>query len=359
MAVKGTPALLRTLNQGALMQQLRDRGPLSRAQLARDTGLSKPTVSQGWAELELPGLVRAVGPAAPARGRTAILYEPDPTAGYVVGIDIGRAWIRVAVADLGGSIIARRDSPNRARTGAAVVRTVAREARAAVKEAGIGWKRVVHTVVGSPGVFDPSTGRLWHAPNLPDWSKPGLADELRAALSPSTAIDNDANLAAVGERDFGRGQEARTFVYLELGTGLGVGIVIDGELYRGARGAAGEVGYIPWPGDGAARRSERGRLEEAPSAAAVVASARDAGMRGELTAKGVFDAARKGNTRALRAVDIEADRVAHLLATITAVVDPEFIVLGGGIGGSADLLRPRVEERLRDLTPLETRVEQS
>src|SRR3954454_21347893 len=359
MAVKGTPALLRTLNQGALMQRLREGGPRSRAQLARDTGLSKPTVSQALAELETAGLVRPVGRAAPSRGRTAILYEPDPTAGYVVGINIGRAWVRVAVADLAGTILARSDTPNRARTGAAVVRTVAREARATVKQAGIGWRRVVHTGGGRPGVFDPGTGRLWHAPNLPDWSKPGLADELRAALSPSTAIDNDANLAAVGERDFGRGQEARTFVYLELGTGLGVGIVIDGELYRGARGAAGEVGYIPWRVDGAVARSERGRVEEATSAAAVLASAREAGMRGELTAKDVFDAARKSNTRALRAVDIEADRVAHLLATITAVVDPEFIVLGGGIGGSADLLRPRVEERLRDLTPLETRVEQS
>src|SRR3954449_9941247 len=359
MGVKATPALLRTLNQGALMQRLRDEGQLSRAQLARDTGLSKPTVSQALAELETAGLVRSVGLAAPSRGRTALLYEPDPTAGYVVGIDIGRAWIRIAVADLTGTILARSDSPNRARTAAAVVRTVAREARATVKQAGIGWKRVVHTVVGSPGVFDPGTGRLWHAPNLPDWSKAGLADELRDALTPSTAIDNDANLAAVGERDFGRGRDARNFVYVELGTGLGVGIVIDGEIYRGARGAAGEVGYIPWPGDGAAGRSERGRLEEATSAAAVVASARDAGMRGELTAKDVFDKARAGDAKALRAVDMEAERVAHLLATITALVDPEFIVLGGGIGGSADLLRPRVEERLRDLTPLETRVEQS
>src|SRR4051812_36067839 len=197
MEVKGTPALLRTLNQGALMQRLREAGPLSRAQLARDTGLSKPTVSQALAELETAGLVRSVGLAAPSRGRTALLYEPDPTAGYVVGIDIGRAWIRIAVADLTGTILARSDTPNRARTAAAVVRTVAREARATVKQAGIGWRRVVHTVVGSPGVFDPATGRLWHAPNLPDWSKPGLADELRAALSPSTAIDNDANLAAV------------------------------------------------------------------------------------------------------------------------------------------------------------------
>lgn len=356
MAVKGTPSLLRTLNQGALMQRLREDGPLSRAQLSRDTGLSKPTVSQALAELEAVGLVRPVGRAAPARGRTAILYEPDPTAGYVVGIDIGRAWIRVAVADLSGAVIARSETPNRARTAAAVVRSVAREARAAVKQAGIGWKRVVHTVVGSPGVFDPSTGRLWHAPNLPDWSKAGLAQELRDALTPSTAIENDANLAAVGERDFGRGRAARNFVYVELGTGLGVGIVIDGEIHRGARGAAGEVGYIPWPG---APRSERGRLEEVTSAAAVVAAAREAGMRGELTAKDVFDAARAGDAKALRAVDEEAVRVAHLLATLAAVVDPEFIVLGGGIGGSSDLLRPRIEGQLRELTPLETHVEES
>src|SRR3954467_6730332 len=278
MGVKATPALLRTLNQGALMQRLRDEGQLSRAQLARDTGLSKPTVSQALAELEAAGLVRAVGPAAPGRGRTAMLYEPAPTAGSVVGIDIGRAWIRIAVADLAGAIIARSDTPNRARTAAAVVRTVARDARAAVKHAGIGWKRVVHTVVGSPGVFDPATGRLWHAPNLPDWSKPGLADELGNALTPSLAIDNHATLAGVGERDFGVGRDARNFVYVELGTGLGAGIVIDGELYRGARGGAGEVGYIPWPA-AATGRSERGRLQAAAPAAAGGRAGRGGGTR--------------------------------------------------------------------------------
>src|SRR3954464_15937192 len=121
MEVKGTPGLLRTLNQGALIQRLRDDGPLSRAQLARDTGLSKPTVSQALAELEAAGLVRAVCPAAPGRGRTAMLYEPDPTAGYVLGSDIGRAWIRIAVAYLSGAIIARSDTPIRSRTAAAFV----------------------------------------------------------------------------------------------------------------------------------------------------------------------------------------------------------------------------------------------
>src|SRR5881394_985315 len=134
MGVKATPALLRTPNQGALMQRLRDEGPLSRAQLARDTGLSKPTVSQALAELEAAGLVRAVGPAAPSRGRTGMLYEPDPTAGYVVGIDIGRAWIRVAVADLAGTVVGRSDTRNRARSAENVVRTAATQARDVVAE---------------------------------------------------------------------------------------------------------------------------------------------------------------------------------------------------------------------------------
>src|SRR5436305_12642621 len=129
----GTPALLRTLNQRALLDRLRRDGPLSRADLARRSRLSKPTVSQALAGLEEAGLVRAVGPAAPSRGRTAMLYEPDPTPAHVLGIDIGRAWIRVAVADLAGEIMARSQTPNRAHTAGAVVRTTAREARAAVK----------------------------------------------------------------------------------------------------------------------------------------------------------------------------------------------------------------------------------
>src|SRR5438067_10143389 len=131
----GTPALLRTHNQRALLERLRRNGPLSRADLARQSGLSKPTVSQALADLEEAGLVRVVGRAAPSRGRTAMLYEPDPRAGYVVGIDIGRAWIRVAVADLAGQVVSRSDARNRARSAESVVRTVATPARAAVSEA--------------------------------------------------------------------------------------------------------------------------------------------------------------------------------------------------------------------------------
>ena len=353
----GTPRLLRAHNERALLECLRSAGPSSRPDLARIAGLSKPTVSQALANLESVGLVRPVGPASPSLGRTAMLYEVDPTAGYVVGIDIGRAWIRVAAADLSGEIVARRDERNRARSGSALVRSVAAVAHEVVEAAGLTWKQVAHTVVGGPGVFDPDSDRLRHAPNVPGWSRPGVMSELREALPPTVALDNDANLAAVGERSYGSGRDARTFVYVSVGTGIGMGVIIDGELYRGAHGAAGEVGYLPLGEDGAggaagrdARR--RGILEEAASADAVVRTAKRLGMQGATSAKRVFAAARAGDELALAAVDAEAQRLALVVGTVAAIVDPEFVLLGGGVGSNIDLLRPPLERRLGELTPL-------
>jgi predicted NBD/HSP70 family sugar kinase len=359
-APPGTPRLLRAHNERAVLEHLRAAGPSSRPGLARIAGLSKPTVSQALANLEAAGLVRRVGPASPSMGRTAMLYEADPTAGYVVGIDIGRSWIRVAAADLSGEIVARRDERNRARGAATIVKAVGELAHEVVATAGVRWSRVAHAVVGGPGVFDPDSDRLRHAPNLPGWSRPGVMSRLREALRPTVTLDNDANLAAVGERTYGSGRDARTFVYVSVGTGIGMGVIIDGELYRGAHGAAGEVGYIPLGTDdvpaGGRDAKRRGILEEAASADAVVRTAERLGMKDATSAKRVFSAARAGDELALAAVEAEANRLALVVGTVAAIVDPEFVLLGGGIGGNIDLLRPPLERRLAELTPLAPRV---
>ena len=355
-APPGTPRLLRAHNERAVLEHLRAAGPSSRPGLARIAGLSKPTVSQALANLEAVGLVRPVGPASPSMGRTAMLYEADPTAGYVVGIDVGRAWIRVAAADLSGAIVARRDERNRARGAAALVKSVGEVAHDVVAAAGLTWRKVAHTVVGGPGVFDPDSDRLRHAPNLPGWSRPGVMSSLREALPPTVTLDNDANLAAVGERTYGSGRDARTFVYVSVGTGIGMGVIIDGELYRGAHGAAGEVGYLPLGDEDEQARGpdakRRGILEEAASADAVVRTAKRLGMKGATSAKRVFSAARAGDELALAAVEAEANRLALVVGTVAAIVDPEFVLLGGGIGSNIDLLRPPLERRLAELTPL-------
>jgi predicted NBD/HSP70 family sugar kinase len=353
--------LLRALNERTILDLLRRAGTASRAQLARDSGLSKPTVSQALANLERAGLVREIGLQTPPRGRAAVVYEPNGKAGYVVGIDIGRSFIRVAAADLSGEIVARLDVPNRARSATSVVQAAAEVAHEVIADAGLTWKQVIHTVVGSPGIFDPASGRLQLAPNLPGWTRRGLVDALHDALDSSLAIDNDINLAALGERAFGVGTDARSFVYVSVGTGVGMGIVIDGALYRGAHGVAGEIGYLPFPSGGAPspRARDRGLFEEAASATAVVATARELGMPGPLSAKRIFAAARAADPIALAAVEREAQRLALVVATVAAVVDPELVVLGGGVGANTDLLLGPLERELERITPLHPHVVES
>ena len=353
----GRPRLLRAINERAVLERLRRAGQASRTELSTGTGLSKPTVGLALANLERAGLVRAAGQRTGERGRSALLYELDPTAAHVAGIDVGRSWVRVAVADLSGEVVARRDERSRARSGAAIVGLVHDLAHEVVAEAGVPWSDVVHAVVGSPGVLDPAAGRLRYAPNLPGWTRPGLIDDLRAALTPSLAVDNDTNLAALGERAYGHGREASNFVYLSIGTGIGMGIVVGGELYRGARGAAGEVGFLPLADGGLGTPSGRtrargGALEEAAAAGGVVRTGREMGMRGALTAERIFNAAKAGDATALATVQAEAERLAVVVAAVAAIVDPELVVLGGGIGANADVLLPHLERAVENLTPL-------
>ena len=359
----GIPSLLRAINERALLEYLRTHEPTSRAQLARATGLSKPTVSQALAGLESAGLVRAVGSSMASKGgRIAILYESNPDAGYVVGVDVGRGWVRAAVANLHSQIIARNDKPNDAQSASELVTLINHLARDVVAQAGLSWSQVIHAVIGTPGVFDEPSKRVLFASNLPDWGRHGLVTELQVAFGLSLTVENDANLAALGERSFGWGSSANTFVYVTIGTGVGMGIVINGVLYRGARGAAGEIGFLPFGLDdilkesGNISESYLGMFEEATAAEAIVRQAQKLGLPASLSPRQIFDAAQQGDRKALAVVEQEGYRLALAIAAISAVLDPALIVLGGGIGQRCELLLPPLERRLQQLTPLRPRI---
>ncbi|MGW1254639.1 ROK family protein [Streptomyces sp. NPDC002513] len=342
---------LRSANERLLLDRLRTAGAASRAQLARETGLSKPTVSSALAALEQAGLVREAGTHTPERGRMAVLYAPDPAAGYALGIDIGRGWLRIAVADLAGEVVARSDVRNRARTSGALADLVVGTARQVITGSGARPEEVAHAVVGTPGVYDEERRRVRYAIHLPGWGRAGLFDRMREELGIPLEVHNDANLAALGEYTYGVGAGSRLFAYILIGTGLGMGVVCEGRLFTGAHGGAGEIGFLPWPG-----RQKPKTLEDAVSGVAVVESARAFGMTGKLTAKTVFDAARQGHPAAARAVELEGERIAHTVAATAAVLDPDLVVLGGGVGHSVDLLLRPVRETLRALTPLRPKV---
>lgn len=345
------PQRQRSGNERLLLDRLRSAGPASRAQLARETGLSKPTVSSALAALEATGLVREAGTHIPERGRSAVLYAPDPTAGYALGIDIGRAWLRVALADLDGTVVARSEVRNQARTSGTMADLVVATAHQLVAGSGVDADKIAQAVVGTPGVYDAEKRRVRYAQHLPGWGRPGLFDRMRDGLGMPLAVHNDANLAALGEYTFGVGAGSRLFVYVMIGTGLGMGVVSEGRLFTGAHGGAGEIGFLPWPG-----RRGADTLEGAVSGDAVVAAARSHGMAGLLTAKDVFEAARAGDPAAVKAVELEGERLAHTVAAVAAVLDPDLVVLGGGVGHSADLLLRTVRETLRALTPLRPKV---
>jgi predicted NBD/HSP70 family sugar kinase len=332
--VAARPQLIRAMNEQLLLERVRYEGPVSRAELARSSGLSKPTVGLALANLEADGLVRVAGHRTGVRGPAALLYEVRPEAGYVLGLDVGREFLRGAIADLSGNVRAktnRRAHDASAHGRLAELRSLAGELTTA---AGIRQSKVTQTVVGSPGVYDPGRGALTLAGNLPGWERPGVLAELREIFGHTTIVENDVDLAALAERDHGHGRAVDTFAFVSVGTGVGMGLIIDGKLHRGAHGAAGEIAYLPLSSDlvDPAEARRHGLFEAAASAAAVVRTARRNGLAGSLSARRVFAAATAGDARAQVAVDEEATLIAKAVGVIMAVVDPEMIVLGGGIG---------------------------
>lgn len=339
-----------------MLEFIRQSGPVARAQIARDTGLSKPTVSQALAALERARLVREAGRTSGGKGPTALLYELNPKAGWVVGLDVGRGWVRAAIADLTGEIVARHDERARVRSAATLIGQLGEIAHGLAAEAGIRWRQVTFAMVGSPGVFEPTRGQVSLAHNLPGWGRQGLVEAVQRELGTNIAFENDVNLAAMGERWRGLGKDVDDFVYLHVGTGVGLGLVFNGELFRGASGAAGEIAYLPIgvPDPHEPRSRRRGALERSLGADGVVAAARLEGMRPPLTAKKVFAAARKGDDRALRVVAKVAELIALAIASVVPVVDPDLVILGGGIGHNGDLLLEPVTAELRTLSPFHT-----
>jgi predicted NBD/HSP70 family sugar kinase len=353
--VARTTAVVRVINERAVYEQIRRLGTASASQLVAATGLSKATIGLAFGSLERVGLISQVGHRVGQVGRAPRLYEIRPDAGRAMAVDVGASWIRLAVADLSGAITARADHRVRALAASALAEQIGELARATAADAGVALDDINHTVVGFPGIYEPDADRIMAAPNLPGWQVPGSVAALRAQLGPRFSIDNDVNLATVAEQEHGAGADAANFVFVSVGTGIGMGIVIGGDLYRGSSGRAGEISFLP-VGDGPGQLPapdvrQHGILETVASADGVLSAAKRLGMTAA-SAEQVFDAARSGDDAAIRVVHDEASHLARALAAVIAVLDPGLIVIGGGVGGNADLLLEPTKRLLGDLLAL-------
>lgn len=360
----GTPRLLRQLNDRAALELLLSSGPLTRAELGEYTGLSKVTAGQLLSRLEERDLVAVVGEQAGGRGPNAALYGVVPSCAYVVGLDVLPDRISAGVADITGTLVAEvsadpsgHDDP---------VRLVRSAVSQACESAGIGVDRLRAFVIGTRGVVDPCTGDVRFSFDLPSWHN-GVLAELRRDLGVPVTIENDVNLAALAERAYGAALGVDDFVLVWAGVGQGLGVMLGGRLHRGFTGGAGEIGWLPVPGEPLptdVSEPQSGSFQRLVGGDAVTGLANahgigpgpgsDPASDGSFVGDHVRTAVAEGAEAFL---DELAGRLAVGVAAVAVVLDPGLIVLSGDVGrAGGDALAARVQDAVARFCPSQPRV---
>ncbi|OAH14841.1 N-acetylglucosamine repressor [Streptomyces jeddahensis] len=365
-----SPSTARAINDRLALRLLQQQGPLTAGQLKQLTGLSRPTVADLVERLQSAGLITVVGEAgADRRGPNARLYGILADRAHLAALDVRTDGLTVVVADLLGTVLAEASVPigGDTGTGPAVEQAVALVERTA-KEAGA--ERLHSIGVGAPGLIDPATGELRDSSGLPAWHR-RLAGALQERLAAGVLVENETNLAALAEQRDGAAADRDTFVLLWLGHGVGAAVVLDGALRRGASGGTGEIGFLPVPGTSELPSATAcdGGFHSLAGAAAIAELAVQHGLLtplalNELPAAALVRqaaAAAGGAGHAERAfLDALADRLAIGAASVTAVLDPGCVVLGGEVGhAGGEALASRVADRLASMSPLRTEVRAS
>jgi predicted NBD/HSP70 family sugar kinase len=348
------------MNESAALAHLLDRGQLTRADLRDLTGLSKPTISEALRRLTEAGLANVVGHISGGPGPNAEVYAANSDAAYAIAVsvrdsgDIDIPSLTGAVCDLSGQVRGRAElavdflhtDPITA------VTDIVGRLRADAEVPASGLVQVQLAVAAS---YDAKTETIHHVGVSGGWNRPGLVSELRDRLGTHVGVDNDVNLAAVAERRRGVARDADGFALLWLGEeGLGLAIDLGGTLLRGARGGAGEIGYMPlFAYAGEDRKVE---LQDLVGGPAVLALAAEHGISGRTPAEAVAAAAAAGDSAAAFFATL-ADRVSVGLAAVVAVLDPPLVVLAGQVaqaGGQS--LRDAVTAAMVRVAPLETAI---
>jgi predicted NBD/HSP70 family sugar kinase len=342
------------MNERTVLEAIRAHAPISRAEISRQAGISKPTVGLALQSLLASGLVREASERVRGPHYGATFFEPVPEAALVLGLDLGARFLRGAFCDLRGEVRARQDIEVGGAGALEMLDAAAELKDRLVAAAELPAEAIAGAVVGVPGVIDRRSGEVQLAENVQGLDGLAAGAELEHRLGVPVTVENDVNLAAVGEQWRGVARGVDDFVFLSVGTGLGAGLVLRGQLHRGYHGAAGELDFA------------LGGLEgHDPAAPAVSAYAARLATEGETSltppfdVPAVFAAARAGDGLARAVVKEEARRIALHVAPIAAVADVALVVVGGGIGANGDLLLDPIRSELERALAYPPRVEVS
>jgi glucokinase len=352
---------LRGLNLEAVLSVAMEReSAFTRTELIEATGLSAPTVGSLASDLIGSGLVRDLGTGPSSGGRRPSFMEFNARHGFVAGIDLGPTKTRLAVADLRGERLAYRVIPTPPGLGPkALLSRLAGEVRALLREANVPARRLLAVGAGAPGAVDRERGGIVAlAPNLRGWSQVPMGAILTRALEAPVVVENDVNLAVLGEHWKGAARGHGTCAFITFGTGIGAGIVVDGALHRGHHFLAGEIGLMCMAPQYVEQDfGSRGCLETLAGLKALAdrwphVVQRDADRWvGEL-----FEAAGNGDARARKTVDEAARLIGMAVANLSLVLDPSLIVLGGALVHQGEPLVKEVRRIVARIVPGPARI---
>jgi predicted NBD/HSP70 family sugar kinase len=338
----------RRLSRRSVFEALLHKGPISRADLSKVTGLSKQTTSEVIDTFEQQGHVRPIGRTSGNIGRTAVLYELSPEGGHVLGVDLGGTKLSVAIADISSKVLSEATEPTNPRGGLIVLDQIAKLANRLAREVNTHPSRIRSIVVGTPGVVNPKSGAIELAPNIADLGQLDVVGVLTEKLGSPVQVENDVNLALLGEIWHGCAQNIANVAFIALGTGIGLGLSVNGQLVRGENGAAGEIGYFPIGGD--PFRDEvrkQGCLEYEAGAAGIIRRYKEAGGDSVENVRSIFERMERGDATATRVIDDTARLMAMAAAMVVATTDPKLIVFGGSIGARPEFAQRVSVELLR------------
>ena len=331
-------------SRGAVLQLLFSNKDLSRAHISRVSGLSKQTISSVMADLENAHLVEETGITEGGIGRRAQTYRLSPRAGFAVGIDLGGTNFRSGLVDFSGNVLGELSVETPHSSVDELLQIMSKTITQLFKNANVPVSELAQIVIGIPGAVNPATGVISNAPNLEYLDNLVLSNLIQAKFDVPTLVENDVNVAALGELEKSKTED---FGFIAIGTGVGMGLILDGELRRGFNGGAGEIGYLPL-GENVNQLSKEGHFEELIGGHAVESRYLKQ-VKSKKTLIEIFESASKGDLISKKIVDELGGNIALGIRAICSVLDLGEIILGGGIGSREDLYSKIVEELQRTM----------
>jgi glucokinase-like ROK family protein len=346
-------SLMREFNESLVLNVIRQARRICRTDIAERTHLSRSTVSSIINDLLAANLVHEVGAGCSRGGRRPIMLEFNSRAGYVIGVDLGATHLLVLLTDLEAQPVVRLEEPFAVEEGPeAGLERIVQLIEQALKQAGLDMGRIFGVGIGIPGPLDFATGKPIFPPIMPGWHDTPIRERLRERLGKPVHLDNDANLGAIGEYWWGAGRGARNVAFVKVGTGIGCGLILEGHIYRGEIGSAGEIGHAVIDEDGPpCRCGSAGCLEAMAARPAILQAARQAHFAaphgGSLTIVDLIEAAQNGDSTAQGLFAQAGRRIGTALTSLVNLLNPGIIVIGGGVARAGAFFLEPLRETVR------------